>query len=172
MWHIKMLIQKHELWTGHNKICSFILKKKTLIRHWTMDFTWPEALHAVCHVPGSSINRDSSMKRTHFSNVKVPDANELLSGQDRGCERQPCWWASLRRFLRVCAGILWWCKPTVASAGENESRKQIPDSETSAHWSGSSCSHLELKCATIYYNYFSPRFNKTWKMNVHGTSRN
>ncbi len=31
-------------------------------------------------------------------------------------ERWACRWASLRRFLRVCAEILWLCKPIVAAA--------------------------------------------------------
>ncbi len=73
-----------------------------------------------------SEKRDSSMKRSllqsarrhrmwafaHSSRLRWRTA--VRSSPQRG--RRACRWASLRRFLTVCAEILWLCKPIVAAA--------------------------------------------------------
>ncbi len=73
-----------------------------------------------------SENRDSSMKRTPLQNARrhrmwaFAHSSRLrwrtaVRSRPRW-GRQACRWASLRRFLTVCAEILWLCKPIVAAA--------------------------------------------------------
>ncbi len=87
----------------------------------------PTRRHTRC-LPSAlySENRDSSMKRTphqsarrhwmwafaHSSRLRWQTA--VRSRPRWG--RQACKWASLRRFLTVCAEIIWLCKPIVAAA--------------------------------------------------------
>ncbi len=87
----------------------------------------PTRCHTRC-LPSAlySENRDSSMKRTphqsarrhwmwafaHSSRLRWRTA--VRSRPRWG--RQACRWASLRRFLTVCAEILWLCKPIFAAA--------------------------------------------------------
>ncbi len=87
----------------------------------------PTRRHTRC-LPSAlySENRDSSMKRTphqsarrhwmwafaHSSRLRWRTA--VRSRPRWG--RQACRWASLRRFLTVCAEILWLCKPIFAAA--------------------------------------------------------
>ncbi len=71
-------------------------------------------------------NRDSSVKRTPLQSARCHRmwAFAHLSRLRRRTAvrsrprwgRQACRWASLRRFLTVCAEILWLCKPIVAAA--------------------------------------------------------
>ncbi len=87
--------------------------------------------HTRCHtrcLPSAlySENRDSSVKRTplqsaarhrmwafaHSSQLRQRTA--VRSRPRWG--RRACRWASLTRFLTVCADILWLCKPIVAAA--------------------------------------------------------
>ncbi len=84
--------------------------------------------HTTPYTPSAlySENRDSSVKRTplqsarrhrmwafaHSSRLRWRTA--VRSRPQWG--RRACRWASLRRFLTVCAEILWLCKPIVAAA--------------------------------------------------------
>ncbi len=83
--------------------------------------TTPYTLSAICPVQWIH------PWRKHLS--KVPDAiecehlhtqvgyyNELAVRSRPWWGRRACRWASLRRFLTVCAEILWLCKPIVAAA--------------------------------------------------------
>ncbi len=76
-----------------------------------------------------SENRDSSMKRTPlqsarhhqmwvFSHSRWLRQRSTFRTRPRW-GRQACRWASLRRFLTVCAEILWLCKPIVTAAGSD-----------------------------------------------------
>ncbi len=73
-----------------------------------------------------SENRDSSMKRTPlqsarhhqmwvFSHSRWLRQRSAVRSRPRW-GRQACRWASLRRFVTVCAEILWLCKPIVTAA--------------------------------------------------------
>ncbi len=83
-------------------------------------------MHAVCYLP-CTVKTGIYPWREHLS--KLPDAiecehfptqvgydNELQSGSRPRWGWRACRWASLRRFLTVCAEILWLCKPIFAAA--------------------------------------------------------
>ncbi len=84
-------------------------------------------IHAVCHL-SCTVKTGIHPWRDHLS--KVPDAiecehlptqvgydDELQSGWDPDeDDEHVCRWAFLRRFLTVCAEIIWLCKPIVAAA--------------------------------------------------------
>ncbi len=71
-------------------------------------------------------NRDSSVKRTPLQSARrhwmwaFTHSSWLRRRTAVGSRprwgRRACRWASLRRFLTVCAEILWLCKPIIASA--------------------------------------------------------
>ncbi len=73
-----------------------------------------------------SKNRDSSVKRTPFQSTRRHRmwafAHSSRLQRRTAVRSRPRWgwlacrWASLRRFLTVCAEILWLCKPIVAAA--------------------------------------------------------
>ena len=69
------------------------------------------AIYAVCHLPGIVETRVLPW-RTHWRKLwcQTTFRSRPWWGQ------QACRWASLRRFLTVCAQILWMCKPPVSSA--------------------------------------------------------
>ncbi len=86
----------------------------------------PTRRHTRC-LPSAlySENRDSSMKR-HLQSARChrmwafAHSSRLRRRTALGSKpqwgRRACRWASLRRFLTVCAEILWLCKPIVAAA--------------------------------------------------------
>ncbi len=92
-----------------------------------IDISKPTRRHTRC-LPSAlySENRDSSVKRTplqsarrhrmwafaHSSRLQRRTAVRSRPRQRRRAYR----WASLRRFLTVCAEIIWLCKPIVAAA--------------------------------------------------------
>ncbi len=89
--------------------------------------TRPTRCHTRC-LPSAlySENRDSSVKRTLLQSARrhqmwaFPHSSRLrrrtaVRSRPRW-GRRACRWASLRRFLTVCAEILWLCKPIVAAA--------------------------------------------------------
>ncbi len=87
--------------------------------------------HTRCHtgcLPSAlySKNRDSSVKRTPLQSathhrmwafVHSSQLRQRTAVRSRPrWGRRACRWASLTRFLTVCADILWLCKPIVAAA--------------------------------------------------------
>ncbi len=87
----------------------------------------PTRRHTCC-LPSAlySENRDSSVKRTPLQSARrhrmwaFAHSSQLqwrtaVRSRPRW-GRRACRWASLRRFLTVCAEILWLCKPIVAAA--------------------------------------------------------
>ncbi len=84
------------------------------------------AMHAVCHLPCIVKTVDSSVKRTPlqsarrhrmwaFAHTSRLQRRTAVRSRPRW-GRRACRWGSLRRFLTVCAEILWLCKPIVAAA--------------------------------------------------------
>ncbi len=70
-----------------------------------------------------SENQDSSVKRTHLQSARrhwmwafAHSSTETADRSRPRWGRRSCRWASLRRFLTVCAEIIWLCKPIVAAA--------------------------------------------------------
>ncbi len=85
-----------------------------------------DAIHAVCYLP-CTVKTGIHPWREHLSKVsdtiecehlttQVGYDDKLLSGSRPRSGRRACRWASLRRFLTVCAEILWLCKPIVTVA--------------------------------------------------------
>ncbi len=87
--------------------------------------TWTWTLrHTLC-LPSAlyNENRDSSVKRTPLQRARMWAFSYSSRLRRRTAVRSRPWWgwracrwASLRRFLTVCAEILWLCKPIVAAA--------------------------------------------------------
>ncbi len=91
-----------------------------------VDFSKPTLRHTRC-LPSAlySENRDSSVKKTPLQSARrhwmwaFAHSSRLrrwtaVRSRPRWV-RRACRWASLRRFLTVCAEILWLCKPIVAA---------------------------------------------------------
>ncbi len=68
-----------------------------------------------CCLPSAlySENWDSSVKRIPLQSARL---HRIWAFAHSSRLRQACRWASLRRFLTVCAEILWLCKPIIAAA--------------------------------------------------------
>ncbi len=75
----------------------------------------PTRCHTRC-LPSAlySENRDSSVKRTPLQSARRHRMRAFAHSSR--LRQQTCRGASLRRFLTVCAEILWLCKPIVAAA--------------------------------------------------------
>ncbi len=85
--------------------------------------TTPYTLSAICPVqwkPGLIREENTSPKCQTPSNVSICPLKSVTTMNCSQVEtrwgRWACRWASLRRFLTVCAEILWLCKPIVAAA--------------------------------------------------------
>ncbi len=85
--------------------------------------TTPYTLSAICTVqwkPGLIREENTSPKCQTPSNVSICPLKSVTTMNCSQVEtrwgRRACRWASLRRFLTVCAEILWLCKPIVAAA--------------------------------------------------------
>ncbi len=83
----------------------------------------PYTLSAICPVqwkPGFIREENTSPKCQMPSNVSICSLKSVTTTNCSQVEtrwgRRACRWASLRRFLTVCAEILWLCKPIVAAA--------------------------------------------------------
>ncbi len=92
-----------------------------------VDISKPTWRHTRC-LPSAlySENRDSSMERTPLQSARRHRlwafAHSSRLRRQTAVRSRPRWgrrtcrWASLRRFLTVCAEIIWLCKPIVAAA--------------------------------------------------------
>ncbi len=82
--------------------------------------TTPYMLSAICPVqrkPGFIREENISPEYQTPLNVSICPSSRLTAVRSRPWwGRRACRWASLRRFLIVCAEILWLCKPIVAAA--------------------------------------------------------
>ncbi len=85
-----------------------------------LPYTTPYSLFTFCPVqgkPGLIHEENTSPKCQTPSNVSICHSSWLRwRTAVRPRPRWACRWASLRRFLTVCAEILWLCKPIVAAA--------------------------------------------------------
>ncbi len=84
--------------------------------------TTPYTLSAICPVqrkPGFIREENTSTQCQTPSNVSICPLKTVTTMNCRSRTRwgrRACRWASLRRFLTVCAEILWLCKPIVAAS--------------------------------------------------------
>ncbi len=127
-WHNNGTVSQNAINKMH--LCSLSITYASTYTHSTTLTSAnrsPTRRHTRC-LPSAlySENRDSSVKRTPLQSARHHRmwafAHSSRLRRQTAVRSRPRWgrracrWASLRRFLTVCAEILWLCKPIVAAA--------------------------------------------------------
>ncbi len=113
-------------WTQRSKTFSILHKRPISLKYCSGSEN--QSVSGVTTILPSALyseNRDSSVKRIPLQSARrhrmwasahSSQLRRLTAVRSRPWWGRACRWASLRRFLTVCADILWLCKPIVAAA--------------------------------------------------------